>query len=474
MNFFLGNTRVVKADVHDAADGLEGIASAVKDGATSQQISEAIKGVVGVGASSEQISSVISKAMSQPCAAGKMLSKLENSYGDATVFVCSDSTGNETDEWVYLYAQWLAEKYPLYGVKYYLWDVTGGTSYLAVNDIQATTNGFYISIYNGAISGSKISHLMGSKFNVAVRDIPDADLIIINHGHNHVNSYNKDTTAIVCQRVPQYLEAIAQILDRHSGAGVIMLTQNPRTDGDDYKYVYRSIIEAAAMINADIADSYAIYIKNGSPLDWYKDGLLHPSQLGAEMAYLPAIKALHSSVIHRESSVFSNAKNLLPQGDLSAFTGTTLTGWDFGDLTMSKDTTNYESNNGYSMKAVIAGTKTAISLTMPTANLKGLKGRYCTLVCKVYIPTNRDDAAVAQSSTVARARLITNSNAANNYLANGDQRDGWHYRMMTVYVSPTDTYLYAGLYVDSAGLVGTAVSIDYMTLIKGRKPSLPV
>lgn len=39
-----------------------------------------------------------------------------------SITVLGDSTGNETTEWVYLLTNWLATKYPAYGIRYRLWD----------------------------------------------------------------------------------------------------------------------------------------------------------------------------------------------------------------------------------------------------------------------------------------------------------------------------------------------------------------
>jgi hypothetical protein len=43
----------------------------------------------------------------------------------SSILVQGDSTGNGTDEWVYLLAQRLGGRFPAYGIEYRLWDDTG-------------------------------------------------------------------------------------------------------------------------------------------------------------------------------------------------------------------------------------------------------------------------------------------------------------------------------------------------------------
>ena len=71
---------------------------------------------------SEMIRLANSQSLTTPCAAGQLLFKLTNEFEDCSVFVNGDSTGDETDEWVYLLAQWYSEKFPQYSVYYQDWN----------------------------------------------------------------------------------------------------------------------------------------------------------------------------------------------------------------------------------------------------------------------------------------------------------------------------------------------------------------
>jgi hypothetical protein len=64
-----------------------------------------------------------------------LLGALEEGLESVAYQVLTDSTGNETTEWPYLTAQWLATKYPAYTVNHILWDDTA-QDYQAPNVIQ--------------------------------------------------------------------------------------------------------------------------------------------------------------------------------------------------------------------------------------------------------------------------------------------------------------------------------------------------
>lgn len=182
---------------------------------------------------------------------------------DCNIFVSSDSTGNEDGEWVYLYAQYLATISNQYTVNYYLFNAGTG-SYDAAIVLQVGLGSNSLNIYNAAISGSKPDYILGARFANAVMNIPQIDCLIMNHGHNCVNSYN-DTTPDN-KRTPQFLEAIFQILSVHSGASVVFMTQNPRRDDETYKPMYAAILRAASLVGASVADSYKLFVDEGSHL----------------------------------------------------------------------------------------------------------------------------------------------------------------------------------------------------------------
>lgn len=69
----------------------------------------------------------------------EMATKLRMSNGSINVAVLGDSTGNQTNEWVYLAAQSLGTNFPALRVNYYLW-ASNTTNYDAAIQIQAGSN----------------------------------------------------------------------------------------------------------------------------------------------------------------------------------------------------------------------------------------------------------------------------------------------------------------------------------------------
>jgi len=415
------------------------------------------------GMTPDQIGGVLSTSSS---AAGQLISKLDDDKYDCCVFVFSDSTGNSQTEWVYLYSQWLASLYPAYSVEYYLWDDDNDVYFSGV-DIQTGTGSNTLRIYNGAVPGSRPAHLLGEKYPSAVLAIPDADLIICNHGHNFLSYHGADESNIYSGRVPIFLEAFSQILCRHDGAGVIMLTQNPLRDSDDYAPQYIAIKNTAGLINADVADSYVGFVEANKDSSLYIDNI-HPSDQGTAI-YLNAIKTCHNSRIHKAAynPVSKSSRNLLSNGNFNLFDSSLPDDWTGSNATASKDTTIFESDSGYSvsLSKTTPGSQSYLTQNLTTNQKQSLRGCYLTFAVRIYVPSG-------QSGTVGRVALMTNSKSSNNYPVVSDAVDGWSWRMISVYFSPSDSYLFARIYIDSGTSEDTAnIKIDRAILCRGRIPS---
>lgn len=406
----------------------------------------------------ETVNSLASISVS---ALGSVVSKIKNETGDSTILVCSDSTGNSDNEWVYLYGQYLATLNANYRVEYYTFNEATGLYRTAVV-MQAGTGIGTLKLYNAAISGTKPDYIMAERFANAVVSLPKVDCLIMNHGHNCASSYSGLDP--INQRTPQLIEAVLQILACHSGAGVVFMTQNPLRDNDVYKPVYRAILRAAALLGASVADSYKLFIEAGKNPDLYIDNT-HPSASGTQL-FLSAIKnltidgACRSAVSSLESKTKSN---LLSNGDFSAFSGALPDGWTSTNATVAKNTTDFDSVNGYSVSVASTAAEGCISQDLSANLLKYAKGKIVTLAVRVYIPTG-------QAATAGRIGLLSNSATTNNYTSSADARNGWVWRVLSLQVTPTDTYVTVKLYGDTAGGGGLAY-FDRAILSIGALPS---
>ncbi|AUR93144.1 SGNH hydrolase-type esterase domain protein [Vibrio phage 1.184.A._10N.286.49.A5] len=431
-------------------------------GMTSQDLGNAVQGVHDSGLSKSGIAGSLQSASAIPTAAGRLVGKLEDDNGDCNIFVCSDSTGNEEFEWVYQYALTLAARYPAYTVNYYLWGQSE-EEYLSPVELQAGTGIHTLNIWNGAISGSRISYLMGDKAVKAFRDIPDCDLVFINHGHNMISSYPQIDGEV--GKLSMYLEAIADITSEHRRAGVIFLTQNPRRDTDDYKDIYRTIIMCAGLINADVADSYKVFQEAGKPLDWFKDSI-HPSTTGVK-AYTNEVLKLHNSTKHKACMDFmGEAKtNILENGTFAYFSGATPDYWVINaESTSTKETVIVDGINGYSVKLDVVGSGGAqiFKQTIDANRRNYLKGKHVVLAVRMYIPEG-------QADNLARPAILTNSNSV-TYEPNDNQRNGWHWRIVTTKVLDDASYFDAAIYLSASSVIGTSFYVDRAILVTGLLP----
>lgn len=406
----------------------------------------------------ESVNSLASISFS---ALGGVVSKIKNAAGDSVILVMTDSTGNSDTEWVYLYAQYLATLNTQYRVEYYTFNEATG-QYRAAVVLQAGAGVGTLRLYNAAIAGTKPDYIMGARFANAVVNIPKADCLIMSHGHNCASSYSGSDP--INQRTPQLIEGPLQALAHHSGASLVYVTQNPLRDNDVYLPVYRAILRAAALLGASVADSYTLFIQAGKNPSLYLDNT-HPSPAGTQL-FLSAIKNLTIDGIHHSAISAldgTTKKNLLLNGDFAAFSGAIPDGWTLSDATCTKNTTDFDGLNGYSVSVTTTAAVGGLSQNLPANALKFVKGKIITLAVRVFIPEG-------QANTAGRIGLLSNSANANNYAPSADPRNGWVWRIVSLQVSPTDTYVTVKLYGDSAGNNGVAY-FDRAVLVIGSLPS---
>ena len=416
----------------------------------------------GVSTTSDLVSTINSNTLTVPSAAGTVMSKLTNDAGDINILVSGDSTGNSSDEWVRLLADWYAAQFPVYSVDYYIWnDAT--PDYDAAESISTGTGSNTLSIYNASISGSKPDHIAGDRWQKAVLDVPQCDLIILNHGHNMITSYSD--TDVSPRRVPQFIESVLSLLDAHSSAGFIIFTQNPKRDDDTYNPVYRAIIECSSLLGADVADSYSLFIADNKISSLYSDNT-HPSASGTQL-YLSSITSLHASLIPKslKFSISETSANILTNGDMSDFTGAIPANWTGSNATTVKETTIYEGRHGWSvdLSPTAAGTSSRLHQSLSTEDRKRFANEWLTLAVRVYIPS------VTSTATAGRVAILSSSSPSNTYTQSSGGRDGFKWIMASLKVGPSDTYVHTFLYGDSGTGNGEAI-FDRAILVKGRIP----
>lgn len=410
------------------------------------------------------VASVVStpkQSSSEPSAAGKATKKLESNAGDVTILVNSDSTGNASNEWPHIYTESLAAKYPKYTVLYYLWDDVAG-DYAAAETIQTGTGSYTLRVYNAANSGKAEAYMSGAKFANGIRNIPLADLIIMNHGHNMAMGIT-DVKLIEQRKVTRYVASIAQMLTVHSGAGVLIIAQNPNRDDDTQLNTYQSVVSAAGILNADVVDVYNFVIARDKDTKYYIDDK-HPSDLLSSI-WASMVMAFHYSPIPKPavSPLDETGDNILGDAyDISDGAGTLRSGWSATSATITGDTTNVASSWGYSTN--IAGSGSRINYTLTPDQRAEFSGRWLTLAVRVY----RD---IGSPDTSGVIQLVAQSQQDNSTVQTVQGEGGFEWKVISLYVDPSmvGSYIQARLCGDVGSNSGNA-SFDRAVLTLGRLP----
>jgi hypothetical protein len=421
---------------------------------TAQDYQDALEKSYLMPAAVDVAQSVINSNL--PRSSGLLISKLQDNNADATVLVISDSTGDAVTEWPYLMAVALADLYPAFTVLFRYWDNVGDLDYEAATTIQTGTGDKTLTVYCAAKSGSKPDYFMGARFSKAIATIPQCDLVIFNHGHNIAEDITERLYPI-----NQMLEAIFTVVSYHEGCGVIVSSQNPKRDSDFGQIIYEGLVTVAGICNADLTDSYKIFVELGKPSGYYTDNT-HPNATGNSEILLPSIMRMFSSTKHLAAinPLSEKATNYLLNGDFASFSSSVPASWGQTNATCSKNATQFESVNGYSVKLVQTGAGAgSIYQSVAVGHLPKLKNRWVTLVARVYVATGEVETA---------GRIIIGSNGIGaNYPLTIDGQGGFVWKTLSIKVPDTATYLKATIYASSNSDVGEA-SFDRVGIIAGR------
>jgi hypothetical protein len=163
-----------------------------------------------------------------------LLSKIKRGIDDPVILVLGDSTGNDTNEWVYLVTSTLGARFPTHTFKYSLWN---GTSYPAPTTMSTGSGPRTVTVYNGSVAGSRTLYPPGGRWAVMVA-AQTPELIFVNYGHN------QGTTAPALWR-SVYLPHTEALSEEHRGAGIVLMLQNPSTV-DNYQAQRNAVWEQIA------------------------------------------------------------------------------------------------------------------------------------------------------------------------------------------------------------------------------------
>lgn len=379
--------------------------------------------------------------------------------GDVNLLFIGDSTGDATNEWIYLFAQWLATEYPTHSVSYRLWN-TGSSAYAAAKAISTGSGANTICIWNASVAGTTPIHHMGSNFAAAIADT-NPDLIVWSHGHNLLHSDYYDRAEFVGP-----MDQVRMALPSVPHAAV---RQNPRRD-DSLMAITVGALDALAEDYGDLAliDTYSLFIAQGKAGALYADNL-HPSAAGSQL-FLQAAKTAWNGSRAGDSPAVTDAfleslgTNLLANANFAdpSYVGGTPTGWYVtGDAVCTLETTIVDAGKSQCMK--VASTASSSGLNQNISTPSALSNKQATIAVRMYVPAG-------QAITAAGVNLLRLTPIGSYTISRGNSGvGGWRWFVVTT----PNLYEFASFRVTLnpiAAAASSTVYIDRVILVEGEFP----
>ena len=318
-----------------------------------------------------------------------LLRKLYDAQGGVILWV-GDSTSDATDEIAGLMADSLGGLLPLVRVEYVAWS-DGGSSWPATTVRQAGDGSHgTLTVYNCSVGGKEPHYFLAPYFDAMIAAV-QPDLVFINLGHN-------ENTAAADPFWHDDLLALGETITAYCPrAEVVVTTQNPRTDSSASASAQRRAMTSriAKMRGWGCIDTYRRFVLPDGSVDTslMTDGT-HPNASGEALmwdeiqrhfTYVPGVSPTHQA----ESSLLRPTTTALLNADFSQFAAPpTLTSWTATQATLSRDATNFQGPNGYSVRAVAASAATSYFEQGITGSaVRPYLGELCTFVAWVRRPS---------------------------------------------------------------------------------------
>jgi hypothetical protein len=376
---------------------------------------------------------------------------------DATILAIGDSTGNGADEWIYLFAADLADKYPTHSVIYHLYDagaVGGANAWGSPVSVSTGSTAAELHIWNASVATTNPTYLLGARKAVAI-DSVTPDMIIWNHGQN-TTSFT-DEVKRDC-----FFMGFENVRLSHPGVPAVVMLQNPRRDDDLMASVISTVREICDLYgDVTYIEGYNRFIAAGKPAGWYTDEI-HPNATGsAELAAAAIAVFVSSGRVSRpveQAFLATLGSNLLPNGDFSAWPGALPTSWSSANsATATKELTIKPVGAAYS--ALIEGT-TAQAGIFAAPSSPG--GKTVTLAALVFVPTG-------SALGVGRQRISEDGLTEFSYGGLIPQ-GGWFWSIMSFTFTAAPTTARAFALCDTSANAGSKAYFAQMSLVEGIVP----
>jgi lysophospholipase L1-like esterase len=392
---------------------------------------------------------------------------------DASIIVVGDSTSATYATWAGKVVEGLAARFPAYTVNYRDW-TNGNTDYNKASEKQKGSGTKTLTVYNCAVSSTSANYQMAPYFEAMIAS-KQPDLIFFSHGHNQGGSlatlpYYRDNMVIATQTIQRACPM----------AEIVMFAQNPRsapstTESIEVQALRQFIVEEIARdCGFGFLNVHRLFLEADPTLaSLVLDGI-HPTPAGYTLIAEAVLRRMvfTSNLGSQQRSSFTvPAVQHLTNGDFSSFASPpTLTGWSAVNATLSKDTTNFESPNGYSVKMVTASPGNSyISQNLNGTPLKKLAGEWVALLARIRQVVGQDGnpgkVSINQANGSAAGTVASDVlTFENKGLGQGDFR--WSFVTSRIAKDCTSANFTIAAHPSGSG----EVSIDRAVLVTGLWP----
>lgn len=222
-------------------------------------------------------------------APGQLMNQLSNGWGNATITLLGDSTGNDKSEWFYRLSAWIAERYPHYRTTYRQWDHKKQAYGAPV--VFSEGNGWLtLSFYNGSVGGAKAGYaLQGKRLDKLTAQGGNLYLLSYSHNEGRATSY------------PAYERLTSKLAALWPRPDIVPVLQNPegsptKTALERYAHTVRLRgIQRLAEVNGwATIDAHRRFASDKRPLSALVPDGIHPNAAGQAL-WLDAAKNAFST-----------------------------------------------------------------------------------------------------------------------------------------------------------------------------------
>lgn len=387
---------------------------------------------------------------------------VRNNQRDAYIVITGDSTGNETFEWGYLMAQWLATECPTHTIKYRTFN-DGTTNWDSYTTLQTgsgpalpfTVTPFTIWIDNGSVSGTNTFYTMGARES-AFWTGNDYDLCIVNYGHNLGTGQTEHIA------LPEWVMSLSHIRSMAPRAGLLVTLQNPRSSsssdintngGAASARMVAAWRKAVELVGAGMIDVYTAF-KTAPDYASLMGDETHPNAAG-QAVWLNEVKRVLAEPVRLTGDsplgynpLVEMRPNFAPNPRFSRWTGATPDSWAFTNCTPVKQV-GVTDGTLYSMEVQIgAGTGPCITTDLTTLLTK-FRGKTVSFMARLWIPNGLN--LLAGRIAIETTDNITNP-AFTSYPRGTPSNGGWQWVFASLALprTPKATALQLRIYAGAA------------------------